>query len=246
MDLLLVETVFDSLNSKAALFAIDQAISRGRPARAGDGFVHHHRFERADALRADGGGLLELDLAYPAAEHRHQLRAGAEGNAAVHRGAGGHRADLCQRAIRTPACPTRCCPRAFPRRRRRFAPQLQDWAQNGWLNIVGGCCGTTPAHIQALAEAVRDLPPRVPPKVEPYTRFSGLEPLTIRPGDQFRQYRRADQRHRLAQIRQADPGGRLRRRAGRRPAAGRERRADHRCQHGRGDARFGEGHDHVS
>src|SRR5207237_7172570 len=51
--------------------------------------------------------------------------------------------------------------------------------------IVGGCCGTTPAHIKALAEAVRDLPPRVPPKAEPYTRLSGLEALTIRPETNF-------------------------------------------------------------
>src|SRR5208283_1049939 len=54
-----------------------------------------------------------------------------------------------------------------------------------WLNIVGGCCGTTPVHIQALAEAVRGLPPRVPPKIEPATRLSGLEALTIRPEANF-------------------------------------------------------------
>ena len=76
-------------------------------------------------------------------------------------------------------------PTGFPETPETLAPQLQDWARNGWLNFVGGCCGTTPAHIRALVEAVRDLPPRVPPKVEPYTRLSGLEPLTIRPETNF-------------------------------------------------------------
>ena len=66
-----------------------------------------------------------------------------------------------------PVCPTRCCRPAFPETPETLAPQLKEWAENGWLNIVGGCCGTTPAHIRALAEAVRGLPPRVPPKVEP-------------------------------------------------------------------------------
>ncbi|MDE3036523.1 MAG: dihydropteroate synthase, partial [Nitrospirota bacterium] len=62
---------------------------------------------------------------------------------------------------------------------------LRDFASQGWVNIVGGCCGTTPAHIQAIAEAVRDCAPHVPPKPEPYTRLSGLEPLTIRPDMNF-------------------------------------------------------------
>src|SRR5207237_5216268 len=66
-----------------------------------------------------------------------------------------------------------------------LAPQLRDWAEKRWLNIVGGCCGTTPAHIKAIADAVRGLPPRVPPKIEPYTRLSGLEALTIRPETNF-------------------------------------------------------------
>ncbi len=50
---------------------------------------------------------------------------------------------------------------------------------------MGGCCGTTPAHIKAIAAAVKDLPPRVPPKVEPYLRLSGLDALTVRPDSNF-------------------------------------------------------------
>ena len=84
-----------------------------------------------------------------------------------------------------PGLPNPLLPTGFPETPETLAPQLKDWAENGWLNIVGGCCGTTPAHIHAIAEAVRGLPPRVPPKVEPCTRLSGLEPLTIRPETNF-------------------------------------------------------------
>ncbi|HEX7450153.1 MAG TPA: methionine synthase, partial [Pirellulales bacterium] len=59
------------------------------------------------------------------------------------------------------------------------------YAANGWLNIVGGCCGTTPAHIAAIAAAVEGKSPRVRPKIEPLTRLSGLEPLVLRPDSNF-------------------------------------------------------------
>ena len=63
---------------------------------------------------------------------------------------------------------------------------LKEFAQSGLVNILGGCCGTTPAHIAAIARAVEGVPPRVPPKDLPrYTQFSGLETLTIRPDSNF-------------------------------------------------------------
>ena len=62
---------------------------------------------------------------------------------------------------------------------------LEDYAKNGFFNIVGGCCGTTPLHIKAFAEMVRDLPPRKIPVIEPYLRLSGLEPLVVRPDSNF-------------------------------------------------------------
>jgi 5-methyltetrahydrofolate--homocysteine methyltransferase len=58
-----------------------------------------------------------------------------------------------------------------------ISAQLRDWAQSGLVNIVGGCCGTTPAHIRAIAEAVAGLPPRQVPEVRPTLRLSGLEPF---------------------------------------------------------------------
>ena len=81
--------------------------------------------------------------------------------------------------------PNPLLPTGFPETPETLAPQLREWAQNGWLNIVGGCCGTTPAHIKAIAQAVRGIPPRKVPAVEPYLRLSGLDALTIRPNSNF-------------------------------------------------------------
>ncbi|HEY2952372.1 MAG TPA: methionine synthase, partial [Verrucomicrobiae bacterium] len=64
-------------------------------------------------------------------------------------------------------------------------PQLREWAQAGLLNLVGGCCGTTPPHIQAIAQAVRGLPPRQAPAVEPFLRLSGNDALTLTPQTNF-------------------------------------------------------------
>lgn len=60
-----------------------------------------------------------------------------------------------------------------------MAGYISEWAQSGLLNIVGGCCGTTPDHIRAIAQAVADIPPRVIPDRPVACRLAGLEPLTI-------------------------------------------------------------------
>ena len=79
--------------------------------------------------------------------------------------------------------PNPLLPTGFPETPETLAPQLREWAEAGFLNIVGGCCGTTPRHIQAIAEAVRGLAPRVPPKVERSLRLSGLDAVMIRGAD---------------------------------------------------------------
>ena len=73
----------------------------------------------------------------------------------------------------------------FPETPESLAPQLQEWAENGWLNIVGGCCGTTPDHIRLIADAVRGLPPRQVPAIPHYSRFSGSDALVLRPESNF-------------------------------------------------------------
>jgi 5-methyltetrahydrofolate--homocysteine methyltransferase len=67
----------------------------------------------------------------------------------------------------------------------QMAATLSDFASNGWLNVVGGCCGSTPQHIAAIGAAMKKFPPRTPPKVERRTRLSGLEAFSIRPDSTF-------------------------------------------------------------
>src|SRR5205823_2742463 len=69
------------------------------------------------------------------------------------------------------------------------AAALREFAESGFVNIVGGCCGTTPEHIAAIAKAVQSLPPRRVEtsglRLETFSTFSGLETLTIRPDSNF-------------------------------------------------------------
>ena len=151
-DLLLVETIFDTLNAKAAIFGIKDYLDEEASGRADHDLRHHHRRERPHALRSGNGGVLELRPSRRADQRRPELRPGLRRIAAVHRGALRHRRDARERL---PEC------RASERVRRvRREPRVHggtrsgEWAANGWLNIVGGCCGTTPEHIEAIAEAV--------------------------------------------------------------------------------------------
>ena len=126
-----------------------------------------------------------------------------------------------------------------------MASLIGEFADAGLVNIVGGCCGTTPAHIQAIAGRVKGIAPRKVPQIAPLLRLSGLEPFVLTPEIPFRQYRRAHQCHRLRQIPQTDQGGRFRRGARCRARSSRDGRADHRRQHGRGPARFRKGNGRV-
>jgi 5-methyltetrahydrofolate--homocysteine methyltransferase len=67
----------------------------------------------------------------------------------------------------------------------QVAAVLGEYARNGWLNLIGGCCGTTPEHIRALAQVVEGLPPRSIPAPPSLARFSGLEPQVLRPDANF-------------------------------------------------------------
>src|SRR4029450_3003142 len=81
--------------------------------------------------------------------------------------------------------PNPLLPTGFPETPESMAPKILPWAEAGWLNIVGGCCGTTPDHIAAIAAAVRDLPPRQLPKQERLLRLSGMEAFTQTPQTSF-------------------------------------------------------------
>ena len=184
VDVMLLETVFDSLNSKAALFAIDEYFEEtGRRVPVMVSFTITDLSGRTlsgQTVEAYWNSISHnklLSVGINCALGPKEMRPFIEELAGI--------VDIPVSAYPNAGLPNPMLPTGFPETPETLAPQLKDWAENGWLNIVGGCCGTTPAHIHAIAEAVRGLPARVPAKVEPGTRLSGLEPLTIRPEANF-------------------------------------------------------------
>lgn len=184
VDLLLVETVFDSLNSKAALFAIEtlfEEIGRRVPVMLSftitDLSGRTLSGQTVEAYWNSVSHIPLLSVGINCALGPKEMRPFIEELAGL--------ADIYVSAYPNAGLPNPMLPTGFPETPETLAPQLREWATEGWLNIVGGCCGTTPAHIRAVAEAVKGLPPRVPPKREPFTRLSGLESLTLRPDSNF-------------------------------------------------------------
>lgn len=182
VDLLLAETTFDTLNLKAALFAIDRYFEE-----------HNRRVPvMASVTIVDKSGRTlsgqTLEAFWISVSHFPLLSVGI--NCAL--GATEMRQYVEELSGLAPiflSCyPNAGLPNAFgeyDETPETMSATLREFAANGWLNIVGGCCGTTPAHIRAIAETVRPFKPRVPPQVKPYSRFSGLEPLVIRPDSNF-------------------------------------------------------------
>lgn len=185
VDLLLVETIFDTLNAKAAFFAIQQAFASGArrvPIMASVTFI------QAGSNRGVTGQTVEafwnsvshvplLSVGMNCALGPKEMRPLIEELA--------HIAPVRISAHPNAGLPNPLLPTGFPETPDTLAPQLREWAENGWLNIVGGCCGTTPAHIRRIAEAVHGVKPHALAKIEPYTRLSGLEAVTIRPDSNF-------------------------------------------------------------
>ncbi len=215
-DMLLVETIFDTLNARAAFFAIQKIFDeRGIQAvqgRAGsplpaDGKSNFDRrarsvapcqkripilasvtFIQAGSNRGVTGQTVEafwnsisnvplLSVGMNCALGPKELRPLIEELSGI--------APIYVSAYPNAGLPNPLLPTGFPETPETLAPQLREWVQNGWLNIVGGCCGTTPAHIKAIAGAVKDLPPRKVPTIEPYLRLSGLDAVTVRPDSNF-------------------------------------------------------------
>lgn len=178
VDLLLVETVFDTLNCKAALFAIDQYFEKvGRCVPVMVSVTITDRSGRTlsgqtvEAFWNSIAHMPVLSVGINCAFGAKQMRPFLE--------------ELAQIAPIFLSCyPNAGLPNAFggfDETPAIMAADLNDFAKNGWLNIVGGCCGSTPAHIEAIATAVQDCQPRIPPYPQPHTRLSGLEPVTICP-----------------------------------------------------------------
>jgi 5-methyltetrahydrofolate--homocysteine methyltransferase len=181
-DLLLVETIFDTLNGKAALFAAQQYFEdtgKRLPLAASvtivdlSGRTLSGQTVEAFWISVSQAPLVSVGI--NCALGAKQMRS--------------HIEELSRIApIFTSCYPNAGLPNAFggfDETPESMAADLREFASNGWVNIVGGCCGSTPAHIRAIREAVSKIPPRVPPQVERYSRYSGLEPLVIRPETNF-------------------------------------------------------------
>jgi 5-methyltetrahydrofolate--homocysteine methyltransferase len=181
-DLLLVETVFDTLNAKAALFAIERhfedcgarvpVMISGTITDASGRTLSGQTVEAFwNSLRHVGPVSFGFNCALGARElraHIEELSRIADTHVSAHPNAG--------------------LPNAFggyDESPEAMAAEIREWAEAGLLNIVGGCCGTTPDHIRAIREAVEDLPPRRIPAVDRMLRLAGLEPLNIGEGSLF-------------------------------------------------------------
>ncbi|HTC23838.1 MAG TPA: methionine synthase [Gemmatimonadales bacterium] len=181
-DLLMVETIFDTLNAKAAIFAIAK--------------VFEERGERvpliiSGTITDQSGRTLSgqtPEAFWYSVMHAEPLIVGF--NCAL--GARALRPHVQELARVTPAFvsayPNAGLPNEFgeyDETADAMAGVIREFAEHGLVNLVGGCCGTTPAHIRAIAEAVRGLPPRRPPTIERHCRLSGLEPVVIGPDTNF-------------------------------------------------------------
>ncbi len=162
VDVLLVETIFDTLNAKAALFAISQVFEKtdtrvpllisgtvtdlsGRTLSGQTVEAFLISIAHADPLVIGLNCALGPNEMQPYIE---ELARTAPTYVSAYPNAG----------LPDPLSPT-----GFPETPETLAPKLREWAKNGWLNIVGGCCGTTPDHIRAIAETVQEFAPRPAP-----------------------------------------------------------------------------------
>jgi 5-methyltetrahydrofolate--homocysteine methyltransferase len=174
VDALLIETIFDTLNSKAALFAVEA--------------VFEERAERVPVMISvtitDASGRTlsgqTINAFYNSIRHARPFSVGI--NCAL--GAREMRPYL-EELSRIAECRVSCYPNAglpnafggYDETPEDMARDLRDFAAQGWVNLVGGCCGSTPDHIAAIARAVNGLAPRAIPSFTPALRLSGLEPL---------------------------------------------------------------------
>ena len=181
-DILLIETIFDTLNAKAAVFAVQQVFEEdalqlpimisGTITDASGRTLSGQTTEAFyNSLQHAGAISIGLNCALGPAQLRQyvaELSVIAENHVSAHPNAG--------------------LPNEFGQYDlgpEAMARHIGEWADSGFLNIVGGCCGTTPEHIRALAEAVRQCRPRGLPDIQPACRLSGLEPMNILPDSLF-------------------------------------------------------------
>jgi 5-methyltetrahydrofolate--homocysteine methyltransferase len=178
-DTLLVETIFDTLNAKAALFAIEEAfdeIGRRVPIQISVTIFDSGRTLNAQTLQAFWLSVAHakpLSVGINCALGPEQMRPFVEELSTV--------ATCYFSCYPNAGLPDPLSPTGFPKLPEDMGPLMRDFAEQGWLNIAGGCCGNTPEHIKCIAESVRGVAPRRLPQSAPITSYAGLEPLYLRP-----------------------------------------------------------------
>ncbi len=183
IDLLLVETVFDSLNCKAALMAIRDVFDELEVELP---LMISVSFSDLSGRNLSGQ---KIDAFWSTVEHAKPLSVGLNcglGAAEVRP----HVAELSEICTTYVSChPNAGLPNAlgeYDQTPETMAALIEEFARSGLVNIIGGCCGTGPDHIRAIASAVEGISPRVIPELsERYTHLSGLENFVIRPDSNF-------------------------------------------------------------
>jgi 5-methyltetrahydrofolate--homocysteine methyltransferase len=177
-DILMVETIFDTLNAKAALFAIERHFEQhnvrvpimisgtitdasGRTLSGQTTEAFWNSLSHSKPLSIGLNCALGAELMRPYVEEMSRV---ASCYVSAHPNAG----------LPNPLSET-----GYDELPEKTATLVKEFATSGFLNIAGGCCGTSPAHIKAIAEALRDVPPRKLPNLEKKCRLSGLEPFNI-------------------------------------------------------------------
>ncbi|MGD8779945.1 MAG: methionine synthase [Ignavibacteria bacterium] len=182
-DILLVETIFDTLNSKSALIAIREylnEINKSIPVMISGTIVDlSGRTLSGQTTEAFYNSIAHtkdlLSVGLNCALGPRQMRSFIEELSAIS-------------PFYTSLYPNAGLPNEFgdyDETPELMVEVLKEFGEEGFYNIVGGCCGTTPEHIKAFAEMVKSIKPRKLKPVEPYLRLSGLEPLILRPGTNF-------------------------------------------------------------
>ncbi|NWF39511.1 methionine synthase [Mariprofundus sp. NF] len=175
-DILLIETVFDTLNAKAAVFAVKKYFE--------DAGVELPIMISGTITDASGRTLSGQTATafYNSLAHANPISIGL--NCAL--GAGELR-QYVEELSNTVSCGINAHPNAglpnamggYDETAEEMAAEIREWAESGFLNVIGGCCGTGPDHIRAMAKAVAGIAPRPAPQRETFCRLSGLEPLHI-------------------------------------------------------------------
>ncbi len=182
VDLILIETIFDTLNAKAALFAIETVFEE----KAQQIPVMISGTITDASGRTFSGQTVEAFL--NSVSHMDLLSIGL--NCAL--GAKEMRPHIEELSDKAPffvsAYPNAGLPNQFGEYDEtpdHMGHHIEDFLESGFLNIVGGCCGTTPDHIRHIAALAKKIKPRPLPVIEPYLRISGLEAVTLRPDSNF-------------------------------------------------------------